>query len=128
MRQHVGRALLAAVGVLNIAPALGAVAPQKMFAAYGIAAAGNDLEVVLRHRAVLFAVLGLGLLGSVLRPALRPIVLPANAISLGSFLLLVLAAGPVGPGLTRVAAVDVAALAALGAGAALLREQSAVQR
>ncbi|MEV0247185.1 hypothetical protein AB0H76_11400 [Nocardia sp. NPDC050712] len=123
MRRHVGRALLAGAGLLNTAPALGAVAPQSMYAAYGITPAGRDLEVVLRHRAILFAVVGLGLLVAVFRPALRPIAVGANAISFGGFLVLALAGGPVGPGLTRLVAFDVAGLAALGLGTALLRDE-----
>ncbi|QBS44287.1 phosphopantetheine adenylyltransferase [Nocardia sp. CS682] len=128
MRRHVGLALLAVAGLLNSAPAVGAVAPQGMYAAYGIAPAGRDLEVVLRHRAVLFAVLGVGLLVAVFRPALRPIAVRANAISMGSFLVLVVAGGPVGPGLVRVAAVDVAGLVALGVGVALLRGERAAEQ
>lgn len=128
MRRHAGLALLAVAGLLNTAPAVGAVAPQGMYAAYGIASAGRDLEVVLRHRAVLFAVLGVGLLVAVFRPALRPIAVRANAISFGSFLVLVIAGGPVGPGLMRVAAFDVAGLVALGVGVALLRDERAVEQ
>ena len=128
MRRHAGSALLAAAGLLNTAPALGALAPRKMYAAYGITPAGLDLEVVLRHRAVLFAIVGVGLVVAVFRPALRPIAIGANAISFGSFLALVIADGSVGPGLMRVAAVDVAGLIVLGAGAALLRDEHAVEQ
>ncbi|BDT93746.1 hypothetical protein IFM12275_37220 [Nocardia sputorum] len=128
MRRHVGRSLLAAAGLLNTAPAIGAVAPQGMYAAYGIAAADRDLEVVLRHRAVLFAVVGIGLLLAILRPALRPIAVCANAISFGGFLVLVIAGGPVGPGLMRVAAFDVVGLVALGVGVACLRDERPVER
>ncbi|WP_194828134.1 phosphopantetheine adenylyltransferase [Nocardia sp. XZ_19_231] len=128
MRRHAGLALLAAVGLLNTAPALGAIAPTGMYAAYGITPAGPDLEVVLRHRAVLFAVIGAGLVVAVFRPALRPIAIRANAISFASFLALVIADGSVGPGLMRVAAVDVAGLVVLGAGAALLRDDRAVEQ
>ncbi len=128
MRRHVGSALLAAAGLLNTAPVLGALAPRKMYAAYGITPAGPDLEVVLRHRAVLFAVVGVSSVVAVFRPALRPIAIGANAISFGGFLALVIADGSVGPGLMRVAAVDVAGLIVLGAGAALLRDEHAVER
>ncbi len=123
MRRNAGRALLVFAGLLQTAPALGAVAPRGMYTAYGLAPAGRDLDVVLRHRAVLFAVLGVLLLLAVFRPGRRPVAVGANAISFGCFLILVLAGGPVGPGLARVAAFDVAGLAALGAGAVLLRKQ-----
>lgn len=126
MRRHAGLALLTVAGLLNTVPAVGAVAPQRMYVGYGIAPAGPDLEVVLRHRAVLFAVVGLGLLVAVFRPALRPAAVGANAISFGSFLVLVIAGGPVGTGLLRVAAFDVVGLAALGAGVLLLRNEPAV--
>ncbi|MGW0639541.1 hypothetical protein [Nocardia salmonicida] len=128
MRRHAGSALLAAAGLLNTAPVLGALAPRGMYAAYGITPAGPDLEVVLRHRAVLFAIVGVGLVVAVFRPALRPIAIGANAISFGSFLALVIADGSVGPGLMRVAAADIAGLIALGAGAALLRDEHAVEQ
>lgn len=128
MRRHAGRALLAVAGLLNTAPAVGAIAPQGMYTAYGIAPAGRDLEVVLRHRAVLFAVLGIGLLVAVFRPALRPIAVHANAISFGSFLVLVIAGGSIGPELMRVAAFDIAGLVALGVGVAMLRNERAAEQ
>ncbi|MFE1591260.1 hypothetical protein [Nocardia sp. NPDC058705] len=128
MRRHAGLAMLTVAGLLNTAPAVGVVAPQGMYGAYGIAPAGPDLEVVLRHRAVLFAIVGVGLLVAVFRPSLRPVAVGANAISFGSFLVLAVAAGPVGTGLMRVAAFDVAGLAALGAGVLLLRTEPAVLR
>lgn len=75
-----------------------------------------------------FAVVGIGLLLAILRPALRPIAVCANAISFGGFLVLVIAGGPVGPGLMRVAAFDVVGLVALGVGVACLRDERPVER
>ncbi|MFC8527273.1 hypothetical protein [Nocardia sp. NPDC057227] len=88
-------------------------------AAYGLQPLDDDLALLLRHRAVLFGVLGAGLMVAAVRPRWRPAAVPACAVALLSFPLLAVAGGPVNAELTRVAALDVAAVLALGAGVAL---------
>ncbi|MBF6355538.1 phosphopantetheine adenylyltransferase [Nocardia higoensis] len=107
-------AALIAVGVLNAVPALGVVSVQRMREAYGLHAVDENVGLLLRHRAVLFGVLGIGLIVGARRPRWREPAIAANAVSLVSFPALAAATESVAPQLTRVAAVDVAAAALLG--------------
>ncbi|MFD0360914.1 hypothetical protein ACFQZZ_05565 [Nocardia sp. GCM10030253] len=115
-----GHGLLVAAGLLNALPVIGAVSPWWARSAYGIEVVSRDVEVLLRHRGVLFAVVGVGLLVAVFRPHLRSAAVTANATSFASFIILVLAERPGNPSLVRIAWFDVAGLIALAVGFALV--------
>lgn len=110
--------LFVAAGVVTAAPAVGAGSAEWIGAAYGLQPLDDDLALLLRHRAVLFGVLGAGLIVAAVRPRWRPAAVPAGAVAPACFPLPAVAGGPVNAALTRVAAVDVAAVLALGAGVA----------
>ncbi|MFC3965689.1 hypothetical protein [Nocardia jiangsuensis] len=117
--------LFVAAGVVTVAPAAGVGSAEWISGAYGLKPLDADLALLLRHRAVLFGVLGTGLIVAAVRPRWRPAAVPAGAVALLCFPLLAVAGGPVSAELTRVAAVDVAAVAALGAGVVLAPRRSA---
>lgn len=120
-------ALLAAVGVLNLAPTVVAVRPDRARRLYGVEAPGADLTLLLRHRAVLLGLVGAALTASAARPHLRPAAVVAAATSKVAFL--ALSAGrPVHPALRRVGRADAAALPLLALAAALDRRPSAGRR
>jgi hypothetical protein len=112
--------ILLTVGVVNLIPGVVALLPDRMVALYGVGVDGASMALLMRHRAVLLACVGLGLGVAAFVPALRPPALAFAALSKLSFLALYLMM----PGLTvelrRVAAVDVVALVLLAV-AALLR-------
>ncbi|MFI0803259.1 hypothetical protein SAMN04489729_7855 [Amycolatopsis lurida] len=120
-RKRLGQALLVAVGLINVVPGAGAVSPGAMRSAYGVEVGSADLEVLLRHRAVLLALAGAFVIVSAFRPALRRAAIAGGAVSMGSFLLLALTTTPVNEQVLRVAQVDAAALLLLAVGAALVR-------
>jgi hypothetical protein len=64
-----------------------AVAPARIPDTYGVAAEGPDLVVLLRHRAVLLAVVGLALAVSGFRRELRVLAVPAAGAGMGAFAL-----------------------------------------
>ncbi|MGW6447507.1 hypothetical protein [Lentzea sp. NPDC055074] len=121
-RTRLGQALLVVAGLVNVAPGAGALAPESMRQAYGVEITGADLEVVLRHRAILLALVGVLAVVSAFRPALRPAAVTGNTISMGAFLLLVLTTPEVNQQVVRVAQVDAVALLVLAAGTVLARE------
>lgn len=121
MRSHTwGRLLLGAAAVLNLLPAVAVLSVERAGAAYGIDPVGADLRLLLRHRGLLFAILGAALVVAVFRPRLRPAAIMANAVSMAGFVALLPTEGPVGQELLRVAAVDAGGLVLLAAAAALL--------
>lgn len=110
------------VGGVNAVPALGLVSAEWMRSAYGLGPLDDDLALLLRHRAVLFGMLGASLMVAAWRrPGWRGPTAAANAVSLVSFPLLALTTGSVNAALSRVVALDTGAVAALSTGVVLLR-------
>lgn len=111
--RHLVSAVLLAVGVIHLLPLSGALGNARLGMLYGISVEGADLEILLRHRAVLFGILGLFLVAAAFRPALQPIALAAGIVSVASFLWLAWAVGGYHAKLARVVTVDIIALAGL---------------
>jgi hypothetical protein len=115
-------ASLIAVSFIHLLPAIGMVSATRLTRLYGVAAADATTVLLLRHRAVMFAVLGIGFAASAFVPMLR---VPAAVLALVTMLAFVLLAGgdAYGPAIRRVARVDIVmsvlVVAALGAKALL---------
>lgn len=105
-------ALLIVAGLINIAPGVVALAPSRAEALYGTVVVDRDLTLLLRHRAILLATVGAGLVVAAFVPSTRPVTIAAGLVSMGSFLVLAAAAGPrgLGPKTRRIAYVDVGAI------------------
>lgn len=102
--------ILAVVHLLPIAPAF---APGALIGLYGVAADDTSLLVLLRHRAVLLAIVAVLCAWAAVSPSARPAALVAAALNIVSFLAFyALYAGPPGP-LRAIALVDAFALAPL---------------
>ena len=97
------------VGVIHLLPLVGVLGGERLAQLYGIDASEPNLALLLRHRAVLFGLLGVA---AAFRPALRGLALVAGWISVASFL--ALAAGtPLNAQVARVVTADWVALGAL---------------
>ena len=104
-------ALLMLVGIVNLLPGVVAtVSVERAAAAYGVALDGPDLAVVLRHRGVLLAIVGLALIVVPWWPEIRTAAIVAGVVSMASFIAIVLAKPGVGQPLRKVMWVDVGAL------------------
>ncbi len=115
------------VALIHALPAIGLLGPARLQQLYGVAVGEPNLELLLRHRAVLFGLLAALLGWAAFHPALHRLGLVAGLASVLSFVLLAQAIGPLNPALTSVARVDLVALALLAiAGAThLLQADSA---
>lgn len=105
------------VGVVHLLPLAGVVGAPRLSALYGITVAEPNLELLLRHRAVLFGVLGGLCIAAAFRPALQGVALVVAASSVVSFLVLARIVGGYNAQVGRVVAADWVALAALALGA-----------
>lgn len=106
---HAIRALFIVVALVNLLPVSGLLGPARLEALYGLRLEGADLVLLMRHRAVLFGLVGALLGVAAFRPALRPV---AAVVGLGSMLSFVALAWPPaaqGVALQRVFWVDVVA-------------------
>lgn len=117
--RHLATALLLAVGAINLLPGVVAIEPGATMRLYGIALAGDDLVMLMRHRAVLLAVVGALLVLAAFRPSLRLTAIAVALASKSAFLLLYALAPALQPAIARVALIDAVAIAALLAVVAL---------
>jgi hypothetical protein len=81
-------AMLALVALIHLAPLAGVLGVARMEAAYGVEIAGPDLAVLMRHRAVLFGLLGGFMLVAIFVRALQPWALGIALLAAGAFVLL----------------------------------------
>ena len=116
MRYVVSGSLLVA-GIINLLPLTGVIGARRLEALYGVAFDNPTTLLLMRHRAVLFGLLGFLLLYAALRPGIRT---AAFALELGSVLSFIVLAGYDGWSYSReihrVVAADWIALMALVAG------------
>ena len=117
MLERLTTVLLLLVALVHLLPTLGVLSAERLQVLYGIAVDDANLEVLMRHRAVLFGLLGVFIAVAAFLPALQSAAFAAALVSILSFLLLAAAADGLNEALRRVVVADLLALAAL-AGAA----------
>ncbi|WP_043770305.1 hypothetical protein [Algiphilus aromaticivorans] len=110
--------LLMLVGMINLIPAVGVLATERLRTLYGIAPEAPEL-LLLRHRALLFALLGSFVVLAAFRPQLQPLAFIAALVSMGGFLLLAATGGAHGEAIARIVRADLLGLALLAAAFAL---------
>ena len=111
--------MLLVPAVIHLLPLSGALGPEALTRLYGIDVSSPDLEILMRHRAVLFGMLGVLLLAAAWRSALRPVALLAGLGSVLSFLVLAMMVDGYGEAVGRVVLADSVALPCLVAAALL---------
>lgn len=109
---------LVVLGLIHLLPLVGVLGPARLQALYGVVVAQDaDLSLLLRHRAVLFGLLGGALVVAVWHRPWQGPALVAAALSVLSFVALAGLGGGLNPALTRVLWVDLAACLPLALGA-----------
>ncbi len=119
-REWALRVLLLVPGVIHLLPLSGVLGADALTRLYGLDFSAPDLEILMRHRAVLFGMLGVLLCTAAFKPALRKIALLAGLASVVSFLVLAHSVAGYGPGVARIVLADWIALACLMLAAVLL--------
>jgi hypothetical protein len=82
------RATLFLAGTVNMLPSLLTFMPHRIAASYGIEAPDSNLELLLRHRAVLFGIIGGMMIYSSIAQKYYDLVTLAGLASMISFILL----------------------------------------
>ena len=124
-RVAIAAALFAIPGLINLYPLVGVLGAKQLESLYGVDVAAPDLALLLRHRAVLFGLLGALLLAATWRPRLRALATGAGLVSMLAFVVLALPLGAHGPAVVRVAWADLLASLLLACGALLARQARA---
>jgi hypothetical protein len=120
VRERAVRGCLGVAALIHLLPVSGVLGADRLRALYDVVVNGPDLAILMRHRAVLFAIVGGLLAAAVIRAHLRATALAAGFLSVVSFLALAVTS-PHNAALGRVVVADVVALLALVIAAALHR-------
>lgn len=99
-------ALLILVGLINVIPVMGIVSAQRLQSLYGLSTLDPQLTLLLRHRALLFGLLGSLIIVSVFVPALRVASYPLALLSMAGFIVLAPSAASLNPALLGVIRAD----------------------
>ncbi len=97
---------LIVVGLINFLPLVGVYSTQRLESSYGIALASNDLIILMRHRALLFGVLGGFILYSAFVPMHQAAAMVMAGVSMVGFAILVHSVGGFNESVNRVLIAD----------------------
>lgn len=106
-------AVLIIVALIHALPIAGVIGAARLESLYGIAVQDPNLEILLRHRAVLFGLIAALLAWAAFRPQLHRIALIGGTISVVTFLALAASVGNYNSALSLVVKMDILALALL---------------
>lgn len=106
-------AMLVVVAIIHLLPLLGILGATQLASLYGLDFSDPNLAILMRHRAVLFGLMGAFFLYAAFKRALQPIAFVAAFVSILSFLVLAWMTGDYNPQVARICTGDIVALVAL---------------
>lgn len=104
---------LLVVGVINFIPVVGLFSANQLAIVYGVDLNSQELILLMRHRALLFGLLGGLVLYSLFKPRLRPTAMVIAGISMLGFVFLAWPIGDLNDPMSRVFMMDVLAMLCL---------------
>jgi len=113
MAQKIISIMLVIVGIIHLLPVVGVLGGERLSSLYGLALQEPNIAILMRHRAVLFGLLGMLLLYAAFNPVYYYLALIGGFTSVVSFLALVWSEGTYNEALQRVVVADIVALIAL---------------
>ncbi len=105
MKKFVIGALLIA-GAINLYPVVGVVSADQLEKLYGVSLNNGDLVILMRHRAILFGLMGTFLIYSAFRSSVQTLACIAGLVSMISFIVLAYASGQFGEALNKAVVAD----------------------
>lgn len=111
--------LFALAGFINFLPVVGVISADQIEKLYGVTLSSPDLALLMRHRAILLAIVGGMLLAAALHREWRTIAAIAGFASMLSFLALAAGEPAINVELRRIGSVDIVGTLVLAAGALL---------
>ena len=112
MKKLVSVCLLIA-GAINLYPVVGVISVDQLEKLYGLSFENGDLVILMRHRAILFGLLGAFIIYSAFRSSVQTMACIAGLVSMISFIVLAYASGEFGEMLNKVIIADVVGSLAL---------------
>ena len=80
--QVLTKTLFLIAAAVNLVPVSGVLSADNLAMLYGVAFEDPNLIILMRHRAVLFGIVGALLVASAFRPSLRPLGLAVGLVSM----------------------------------------------
>lgn len=105
--------LLVVVGIIHLLPATGVLGAERLSVLYGVSFSEPNIEILMRHRAILFGLLGLFLIYAAFQPSLRAMAIVAGLVSTVSFIVIAWSSGGYNAAIGKVVIADIVAIAAL---------------
>ena len=105
--------MLIIIAIIHLLPLSGFFGPGRLEALYGIEIAENNLEILMRHRAILFGLLDAFFAYAAFEPTLQPIAFVAAFFSIASFFYLAFSVGGYNGAIQRVVNADIIAAVCL---------------
>ena len=105
MKKFVIGALLI-TGAINLYPVVGVVSVDQLEKLYGVSLNNGDLVILMRHRAILFGLLGTFLIYSAFRSSVQTLACIAGLVSMMSFIVLAYASDQFGEALNKAIVAD----------------------
>ncbi len=116
MYERIITGLMLVVAVIHLLPISGFFGVEQLASLYEIKITDGNLEILMRHRAILFGILGGFLAYAAFTPAIQPIAFLAAFISVASFFFLSFSVGEFNDAIRKVVIADiVASVSLLGA-------------
>ena len=101
------------VAVVHLLPISGFFGVERLASLYEIEITDGNLEILMRHRAILFGILGGFLAYAAFTPVLQPIAFLAAFVSVASFFFLSFSVGEFNDAIRKVVIADIVASASL---------------
>ncbi len=115
--ENIFRISLLIAGIINILPSFITFLPDKIRDSYGIDIIDSNYELLLRHRAVLFAIVGGIMIYAAITKNNYSLALITGMVSMCSFILLYfLVDGPINEELRKIMLIDIAGIVILALG------------
>jgi hypothetical protein len=111
-------AMLVIVAIIHLLPLSGVIGSERLVSLYGISFGEPNIAILMRHRAVLFGLLGLFILFAAFAPRFQVAAFVIGFVSVVSFLWLASSVGGYNAAIGRVVTADIVALVCLIVGAA----------
>ena len=116
MYERIITGLMLVVAVIHLLPISGFFGVEQLASLYEIKITDGNLEILMRHRAILFGILGGFLAYAAFTPAIQPIAFLAAFISVASFFFLSFSVGEFNDAIRKVVIANiVASVSLLGA-------------
>lgn len=113
MNERITAGLLLLVAVIHLLPITGFFGAERLAALYAVEMTDGNLEILMRHRAILLGILGGILAYAAFNPIIQPIAFVAAFISVTSFFFLCFSIGDFNDAIRKVVIADIVASIAL---------------